>query len=67
MERWEHDAFLGYMAECEGDRLIAKITQDMMSDICSGFSEEYIVEHYGKKIGYDAAEEIYQELKDQYL
>ena len=67
MERWEHDAFLGYMAECEGDRLIAEITRDMMSDICSGFSEEYIVEHYGKKIGYDAADEIYQELKDQYL
>lgn len=67
MERWEHDAFLGYMAECEGDRLIAETLQNMTADMMAGFSEEYIIEHYGKKIGYDAAEEIYQELRDQFM
>lgn len=66
MERWQHDAFLGYMAECEANKVYSDIVRAMTGDIVAGFSKDYIVDTYARKIGYDAAEEIYDELIEQF-
>ncbi len=69
MERWEHDAFLGFMAEtCESEKqnnLIRAIEKDI---IFSGMDREDIIETNAARYGvtYDTAEEIYDVLIDNY-
>jgi len=69
MERWEHDAFLGFMAETfeseKQNSLIKAIEKDI---IFSGMDREGIIETNAVKYGvtYDTAEEIYDILIDNY-
>lgn len=61
MERWEHDAMLGYLAEAtdieRSTNLISRMEKDI---IFSGDSREDIINTYADEIGYDQAAELYE-------
>ena len=61
MERWEHDAMLGYLAEAtdieDTTNLISRMEKDI---IFSGDSREDIINNYADEIGYDQAVELYE-------
>lgn len=61
MERWEHDAMLGYLAEAtdieHATNLISRMEKDI---IFSGDSREDIINNYADEIGYDQAAELYE-------
>ena len=63
MERWEHDAFLGYMAEEFQRSTLSGIVNDIENDIIfNGFDEDDVVEKYGHRIGEENARNIFGQL-----
>ena len=69
MERWEHDAFLGFMAETFESEKYNNLMKAIEKDIIfSGMDREGIIEINAAKYGvtYDVAEEIYDDLITNY-
>ena len=63
MEKWEHDAFLGYMAEEFQRSTLSGIVNDIENDIIfNGFDEDDVVEKYGSRIGKENARNIFGQL-----
>ena len=66
MERWEFDAFLGYMVEGYQKAKIEEIIDNIENDIIfSSYDEDEIAEKYGPIIGEDAAREVAREIYGQ--
>ena len=63
MEMWEHDAFLGYMAEEYQKSTLSGIVNDIENDIIfHGYDEDDIVDKYGPRIGEDNARRLFGQL-----
>ena len=63
MEMWEHDAFLGYMAEEYQMEKVKKYISNIEDDIIfNGYDEDDIAAKYGPLIGEATAREIFGQL-----
>jgi len=64
MERWEHDAFLGYMVEEWEKGNVKKAINAISNDVIfNGYTEDEIVEKYGPLIGEEDARYIFGQLQ----